>query len=248
MSNYCIKFSVATREEFLAFSQNLGRVLMQEPHDRDGPWHISVLGDGCSGKSLIALGIDSVFSPSRYEHNYISTDINPDSYLESGTVTFFNHLNLYEPSKAGFDKRLLAFQETHPEAQVLVSSNIQRTVKGLPDYSTSFNSAACDIAITVETVSPSPHAYYPFASHNVAKITPSMPFHRDITLVVRTDNEWHITLLDLTGKLEFFLMDFITKGPDFKESSSPKNLGSESFSLLSFLTDKKQSLLELTHH
>jgi hypothetical protein len=125
-----------SREELIAFGNRLGRVMKDS--DRKKPWIINLTGDGISGKELIALAIDQIFTPSRYP-NGITREMSADDILEPDFVTqpavvFTNFNRLICASRENFDDRLQNFADQNPWACVAVASNIERTFQGEFNY------------------------------------------------------------------------------------------------------------------
>lgn len=103
---------------------NIGKKLGQfvQKSGKPSPWLFSLEGDENSGKSLIALGIDSVFNPSFYTQG-IKLHHSADD-LMAGSVRFWNFGKDVLFRKEQLDFEIQSFAENSKGAAVCIGSNM----------------------------------------------------------------------------------------------------------------------------
>lgn len=130
------------RDELIQAGTNLGKVLRES--GRPG-WIMGLDGDKDSGKSLIALAIDQVFSPEKYPHG-ITKEHKADDLCHPATVigsalkrffpfargeekpdlpvVFFNYCRITAESQKTYDRRLQERRRSNPQSNVLIVANL----------------------------------------------------------------------------------------------------------------------------
>jgi hypothetical protein len=148
---------VHSREGLIEFGSALGRAFQDA--DKAGRRIVCVGGDAESGKSLIALAIDQVFSPDEYPQGLaagLSADniMNPAFRCPPGRpVVFNNYYNAMVPGPQGFDAVLDSFAQAHPRARILIAANLLRTPQEEFNYSArGLESERLDMNIYVRAV------------------------------------------------------------------------------------------------
>ena len=139
---YSLLLHINKRNDMIHLVQVTGHYFKENAKDHPGntPWTILLGADSDSGKSLLALAIDSVFRPHLYPDG-ISHEVSADSRLKPDffgspvpPVIFSNFQNLIYSSQEYFDSALEDFIHKYSGAKVYVSANIQRTFTGEFNY------------------------------------------------------------------------------------------------------------------
>jgi hypothetical protein len=156
------EFVTHSRDEFISLGQALGLAL--KPLAEQEQKIILLGGHGNSGKSLLALAMDSVFRPEEYE-DCIPLHLSADSKLDSSEkfglpVTFNNFACRLEESDPAFDRILKNFAGRNTDAKLVIAANINR------HYLTDFNYKAnglhsrnLDLYVDVRGKIQNPHSF-----------------------------------------------------------------------------------------
>jgi hypothetical protein len=197
-----------SREQFLAASKQLGRIL-QNVSQQKPEIIIDLNGDACSGKSLVAIAIDSVFRPHNYTNSgAIAPYCEADNSLAPGDdkpVVFYNFnfsaisfkerqlLNL----KENYDEELKKIRRRSPSAKILIAANLYRG-DAAPYFNYiqhRLNSDVLDLVINVRCLQPSATETLTETARRKMAADPfnyaremREKFHRDINLFTEDHN------------------------------------------------------------
>lgn len=130
--------ATTSRKRFIQFGQVLGVLLRETDPDKQWIIHLGDADDSNSGKSLIALAIDTALNPERYPHG-LGEKLSADDLLKPGNngqaqIVFKNFYRCIEFGKTLFDAALAKFKDQNSDAKILVASNIERRAVGSFDY------------------------------------------------------------------------------------------------------------------
>ncbi|MBI1301882.1 MAG: hypothetical protein GC137_09535 [Alphaproteobacteria bacterium] len=118
------------------------------------PWLIDLAGDNSSGKSLLALAVDSCFRPHIYQGEHIPSFLSVDKELEPNgdkPVVFHN----FFARRIRYLGQIGLFEDENPEAEILFVGNTRKHQKrayketGRRDTKTGFD-ARIDISFVLK--------------------------------------------------------------------------------------------------
>ena len=141
-------FSVLThdRDYLLLLGRMLAAHSVEQEQENKRPWTFLFNGAADSGKSLVAIGADTVFRPQLYPKGDVSRTIKADLWLAPGEINpdkipvSFKNYNYEECfNRHSLDTTLSRFHRQSPGAVMCIAANIQRSAYGAFNYAAAGN-------------------------------------------------------------------------------------------------------------
>ena len=141
-------FSVLThdRDYLLLLGRMLAAHSVEQEQENKRPWTFLFNGAADSGKSLVAIGADTVFRPQLYPKGDVSRTIKADLWLAPGEINpdkipvSYKNYNYQEYfDRHSLDTALSRFHRQSPGAVMCIAANIQRTAQGAFNYAAAGN-------------------------------------------------------------------------------------------------------------